>query len=160
MEPAAFDRWWRNRINKEEADYVNHLMSPKEQTVVKLNTLGAPQVIEYAGKKQYGSAQKSSLQGSGVHVRKAEGIDLGNLGSGGSVAQDETRSTASGARTPKSVASYPKTPTFSKASGTDSEIAGRLARLEADLLEERRLREQAESTMKNLMHSIPPSPAP
>lgn len=52
MNPAAYDQWWRARIQKEETDYANHIQnswqqssSQKQQQSLRLNTLGAAQLI-------------------------------------------------------------------------------------------------------------------
>eukprot|EP00877_Chromochloris_zofingiensis_P010696 jgi/Chrzof1/5880/Cz16g19060.t1 len=44
LDPAAYDRWWRNRIEKEEGDYVRHITDVPTFPSVTLNTIGAPQL--------------------------------------------------------------------------------------------------------------------
>ncbi|PNH06765.1 hypothetical protein TSOC_006848 [Tetrabaena socialis] len=132
LDPTAYDRWWRSRINKEETTYgvkegqsTNPITHTSTQPgTVFLNTLGTGQI-------RPGTALRAPMA-------------------------DDARSMASEARGPPaevghSVASYPRTPQYSQA-GTNSktELAQRLEGLEDALAEERVKRLQAEEEMRQL----------
>mmetsp|Transcript_25153 Transcript_25153/g.54689 ORF Transcript_25153/g.54689 Transcript_25153/m.54689 type:complete len:188 (+) Transcript_25153:155-718(+) len=164
MDPSAQDKWWRSRIEKEEATYVNKSkQKATTETKLILNTIGAPQQVP-------APAAETHLVGAGALVRQAKAVGLDALSdapakneAGGSKAASianskvskvkadlEARSVASGGR---SHISYPRTPQFSQAgSAVDTEIMSRLARLEKDLVAEKVRREAAEKEMKELLN--------
>uniref|UniRef100_A0A7S0R2X1 Uncharacterized protein n=1 Tax=Chlamydomonas leiostraca TaxID=1034604 RepID=A0A7S0R2X1_9CHLO len=171
LTPTAYDRWWRARINKEEGTYADKTVAPT-QTMLTLNTLGSPQEV-------HTTALEDHLVGAGAMVRTrkpiSEGSPPGGLllpvtsevprarGPGSVVSKAGSRaSKAVGSMVEvRSGLSYPKTPAFSAAGGgsvTDSQIMGRLERLEQDLRRERTRREAAEREMRDLLVATGVSP--
>ncbi|GMH44056.1 hypothetical protein BSKO_11990 [Bryopsis sp. KO-2023] len=53
MDPTAYDRWWKKRIEKEEQGFARHLIDPTEGEI-RLNTIGGAQLC--------GSKKNRSIQ--------------------------------------------------------------------------------------------------
>lgn len=163
LDPTAYDRWWRARIEKEE-----HMCDKQEggggvsmrvhhREKVGLNTLGTPFMA---------TAAESHLSGAGALVKKPQAhadaasppalVVPGSKAASvaGSKAGSKARSVAAasgylpaGSHAP----SYPKTPQFSVAGTESSEIARKLAGLEQALALERAKRQEAEHEMHSLL---------
>mmetsp|Transcript_8656 Transcript_8656/g.14923 ORF Transcript_8656/g.14923 Transcript_8656/m.14923 type:complete len:200 (+) Transcript_8656:71-670(+) len=168
LSPSAYDRWWRDRIEKEEG---KPAQSPQqtdrngricEVVIMGDHLMGAGAMFKPLGppeREQQEAKQEVTRAGSVVgSVAKGRATSVVGSAKGGKAAG----STAIGtpplsqerpvSESGQSQASYPsRSPSQATGSVSDSIIMSRLNKLEQELMRERAKREAAETDMKDLM---------
>ncbi|KAL6756154.1 hypothetical protein V8C86DRAFT_2655979 [Haematococcus lacustris] len=155
LSPIQYDRWWRDRIQKEQG--LPELGPPTPiNTSMHLNAIGTPAEITHSGTMHHlrgtGALVTRQLQESASPSQDLAAVRAASKDLEARMARKKAQTRGPGSEA-GSQHSYPATPSFSQASGSvaNSQVQSRLAQLEEDLARERMRRELAQQEMQQLM---------